>query len=129
MDPQLAGRLDHPVHADLAGEPDGHRVARLGQRLAKRDRTAEPVVVVRDPLHAAVSAQRHADGLVGDRGVEVESLAERGEVEEWLERRPRLAPRVGGAIVVRVTDGPVLVDLPAARLGEDRTIRVPQYDH
>jgi hydroxyacylglutathione hydrolase len=32
-------------------------------------------------------------------------------------------------IVVRVPGVPVLVDLPAARLGQDRPIRVPQDDH
>ena len=69
-DPHLAGEADHLVQADLASDPYGHRVSRLGQRLADRHQTLELIVVVGDPLQRTIGPHRHADGLVEHRGIE-----------------------------------------------------------
>jgi hypothetical protein len=88
-DPHLVRGPDHGVDADLLRDPHRDGVARLGQGLADRHRALELVVVIGDPLDAAVP-ERHPDRLVGHLGVEVHAGLERREVHERLHRGSRL---------------------------------------
>ena len=86
-------------------------------------------VVVRNPLRDARAAIRHADGLVGHEGLEREvAVPERGQIDDRLHGRPRLPQRLPDAVEIAVRRRAAVIDLPAARLGQDAPIAVPQHD-
>ena len=110
-DPHRAGERDDLVAPDPLLQPDARRVERLREGGAHvGDAEMALAIVARPP--AADRERRIVDQAVG-RG----RAAQRREVDEELEQRARLAPRLHGAIELALC----IVPTPGHR--EDRAVR------
>ena len=84
---------------DRLQDPDRHHVLRFGQRRAHAHGAfVLAVVVLRFPALAAGHVGFDDDRLVGDDRGRRKSLLQRSRIDERLERRPRLAPRLGDVV-------------------------------
>ena len=84
------------VHADVLGDAHGHQVARLLE--AGADRRRAVVGVARVLRRPDAGAGRHLDRRVEHDGRRAVAVVERGGIDEGLERRARLAQRLGRAV-------------------------------
>ena len=84
---EVACRADHIVPADPLGQLHRHRIARISDRVAQRDRAAIAVAIIARPPVA------EPDRRVVDDRVGPQARAEGGEIDEHLERRARLTAR------------------------------------
>ena len=96
VDAEALGVLADDVHADVLGDAHRHQVARLLEPGADRRRAVELLVGVLRPPDAG--AGRHLDRRVDHDGRRAVAVVERRGVDEGLERRARLAQRLGGAV-------------------------------
>ena len=89
---ELTRGVDHGLNPDRVGDLNRHRIDRVGEGRAQRDRPAEtPAVILRFPisdLHRSIDRRR----------LRIEALFEGGEVVENLEQRAGLPFRLGDAI-------------------------------
>jgi len=95
-DAEVARGADDIRHPDVARQPDRRGVARPGEGFAQGDPAAMATVAVdRSP---AVNGDRR----IVNQAVGRPAGAQGGEIDEQLERRSRLAPRLGRAVERRV---------------------------
>ena len=102
--------------ADERQNADRHEVLRLLQRETHRHRTVRLVVVLRLPRVAARRARREIQRRVVDDRGRSETLVERGRIDERLEARTRLTPRLRDVVEL------VLVEVEAADQRANRAV-------
>src|SRR5262249_61994099 len=120
-DAEAASHLDRPVDADPLLHLDGDDVDRFLDRLLERGRTPKLAVVVLRLPRATVSADRIRYRRIVEPGRRGEAILERGDKDERLERRSRLAP--GQYRTVELASEEVVTPdqrLDVPRLGLDR---------
>ena len=100
-DAELGGVGDHLGHAGLRRGSDGHQVARLLDPPAHRLGAGITAVEVAKAFIAQPCALPHTEGCIDDDRRRGHAIFERGDIDQRLERRPRLAQRLSCAVVGR----------------------------
>src|SRR2546426_255483 len=89
------------LRADRLKDPDRHHVLRLGERHSHADGPfVSAVVVFRFPYLPTGEGRIHHHRSVVDDGGRRETLFQSRGVDERLEARTRLAPGLGGVVVL-----------------------------
>ena len=92
MHPKALRHVDHALDADRLDELRRHRIERLGEGAAQRDRAViAPIVILRLPV-------ADLDWLVHHHAVRAVAVAQRGQVDKDLEQRAGLAVRLRRAV-------------------------------
>ncbi len=94
---EIRRRLGDRVHADEIGHAQRHQVARVLERLMQRHRAIEVHLVIIGPPFA-LRAEIDHEGRVEEALARRDAALHRGEIDEGLEARARLAVGLGGAV-------------------------------